>query len=369
MTEASKSLSTVELDSLAANIKLWGRELGFQQVGITDTDTGEHSEHLRRWLDKQLHGEMSYMADREALRKDPAALHEKTLRVISLRMDYLPPNVETVKLLDHPDKAYLSRYALGRDYHKLIRKRIKTLADKIVEHTGERSQRPFVDSAPVLERAFAEKAGLGWIGKNTMLINSTMGSWFFLGELFTDLPLPIDTPQTSKHCGSCTACLDICPTKAFNGAFELDARKCISYLTIELKSSIPINLRPLIGNRVFGCDDCQIICPWNKFAKPTDEQDFKPRHGLDDADMLGLFLWTEQEFEKKTEGSAIRRIGYQRWLRNLAVGLGNSKQDNDKTAQTIAALQSRKGISDLLDEHIHWALERLDTNSSAHTPS
>jgi epoxyqueuosine reductase len=189
-----------------------------------------------------------------------------------------------------------------------------------------------------------------------------MGSWFFLGELFTDLPLPIDTPQTSKHCGSCTACLDICPTKAFNGAFELDARKCISYLTIELKGSIPVNLRPLIGNRVFGCDDCQIICPWNKFAKPTDEQDFKPRHGLDDADMLGLFLWTEQEFEKKTQGSAIRRIGYQRWLRNLAIGLGNSKQDNGKTAQTIAALQSRIGISDLLDEHIHWALERLDAH-------
>jgi epoxyqueuosine reductase len=347
-----------ELRELAEKIKQWGRELGFQQVGITDTQLGEHTEHLRRWLDKDLHGEMDYMADREALRADPTALHENTLRVISLRMDYLPPNVETVKLLDHPKTAYLSRYALGRDYHKLIRKRIKKLADTIIEHTGERSQRPFVDSAPVLERAFAEKAGLGWIGKNTMLINSSMGSWFFLGELFTDLPLPIDPPQTTKHCGSCTACLDICPTNAFNGPFELDARKCISYLTIELKGSIPEPLRGLIGNRVFGCDDCQLICPWNKFAKPTDEKDFSPRHGLDHASMVDLFLWTEEEFEEKTQGSPIRRIGYQRWLRNLAVGIGNG----ENSPHAINALKSKLKQSPLVDEHIQWALEQLATN-------
>ena len=353
---SAPALSEHALATLAENIKRWGRELGFQQVGITDTDPGEHSEHLRHWLDKNLHGEMAYMADREALRRDPTALHEKTLRVISLRMDYLPPDVETVKLLDHPRTAYLSRYALGRDYHKLIRKRIKQLSDMIIAHTGDRSQRPFVDSAPVLERAFAEKAGLGWIGKNAMLINSSMGSWFFLGELFTDLPLPIDTPQTTKPCGSCTACLDICPTNAFIGPYELDARKCISYLTIELKGSIPESLRSLIGNRVFGCDDCQLICPWNKFAKPTDEKDFSPRHGLDNASMVDLFLWTEDEFDTKTQGSPIRRIGYERWLRNLAVGLGNG----ENSQQAISALRGRLEHSPLVDEHIQWALNRLN---------
>ena len=352
---SASTFSENELVTLAENIKRWGRELGFQQVGITDTEPGEHSEHLRRWLDKNLHGEMAYMADREAFRRDPTTLHENTLRVISLRMDYLPPDVETVKLLDHPRTAYLSRYALGRDYHKLIRKRIKQLSDKIIEHAGDRSQRPFVDSAPVLERAFAEKAGLGWIGKNAMLINSSMGSWFFLGERFTDLPLPIDPPQTTKHCGSCTACLDICPTNAFIGPYELDARKCISYLTIELKGSIPEPLRGLIGNRVFGCDDCQLICPWNKFAKPTDEKDFSPRHGLDNASMVDLFLWTEDEFDTKTQGSPIRRIGYERWLRNLAVGIGNG--ENSQKAKT--ALQNRLEHSPLVDEHIQWALNRL----------
>jgi len=356
---SASTFSENELVTLAENIKRWGRELGFQQVGITDTEPGEHSEHLRRWLDKNLHGEMAYMADREAFRRDPTTLHENTLRVISLRMDYLPPDVETVKLLDHPRTAYLSRYALGRDYHKLIRKRIKQLSDKIIEHAGDRSQRPFVDSAPVLERAFAEKAGLGWIGKNAMLINSSMGSWFFLGELFTDLPLPIDPPQTTKHCGSCTACLDICPTNAFIGPYELDARKCISYLTIELKGSIPEPLRGLIGNRVFGCDDCQLICPWNKFAKPTDEKDFSPRHGLDNASMVDLFLWTEDEFDTKTQGSPIRRIGYERWLRNLAVGIGNG----ENSQKAITALQDRLEHSPLVDEHIQWALNRLGNSA------
>ena len=352
------SISDAALLALADDIKRWGRELGFQQVGITDTKLGQHSDHLHRWLEKHHHGEMAYMAERETLRQNPAALHANTLRVISLRMDYLPPEVETVKILDHPRTAYISRYALGRDYHKLIRKRIKQLADKIIAQVGQHSPRPFVDSAPVLERALAEKAGLGWIGKNTMLINPSMGSWFFLGELFTDLPLPIDAPQTNQHCGSCTACLDICPTQAFVGPHQLDARRCISYLTIELKTRIPIELRPLIGNRVFGCDDCQLICPWNKFAKPTDENDFKPRHGLDQATMVDLFLWTAEEFDRHTQGSAIRRIGYERWLRNLAVGIGNG----ENSAQAHAALLEQRGFSALVDEHIDWAMLQLSKN-------
>ena len=352
------SISDAELLALADDIKRWGRELGFQQVGITDTELSQHSDHLHRWLEKNHHGEMAYMAERETLRQNPAALHANTFRVISLRMDYLPPEVETVKILDHPRTAYISRYALGRDYHKLIRKRIKQLADKIIAQVGEHSPRPFVDSAPVLERALAEKAGLGWIGKNAMLINPSMGSWFFLGELFTDLPLPVDSPQTSQHCGSCTACLDICPTQAFVGPHQLDARRCISYLTIELKTPIPIELRPLIGNRVFGCDDCQLICPWNKFAKPTDENDFKPRHGLDQANMVDLFLWTEEEFDRHTQGSAIRRIGYERWLRNLAVGIGNG----ENSAQAHAALLEQRGFSALVDEHIDWAMLQLSKN-------
>ena len=352
------SISDAALLALADDIKRWGRELGFQQVGITDTELGQHSDHLHRWLEKNHHGEMAYMAERETLRQNPAALHANTLRVISLRMDYLPPEVETVKILDHPRTAYISRYALGRDYHKLIRKRIKQLADKIIAQVGQHSPRPFVDSAPVLERALAEKAGLGWIGKNTMLINPSMGSWFFLGELFTDLPLPIDAPQTNQHCGSCTACLDICPTQAFVGPHQLDARRCISYLTIELKTPIPIELRPLIGNRVFGCDDCQLICPWNKFAKPTDENDFKPRHGLDQANMVDLFLWTDEEFDRHTQGSAIRRIGYERWLRNLAVGIGNG----ENSSQAHAALLEQRGFSALVDEHIDWAMLQLSKN-------
>ena len=352
------SISDAALLILADDIKRWGRELGFQQVGITDTKLGQHSDHLHRWLKKHHHGEMAYMAERETLRQNPTALHANTLRVISLRMDYLPPEVETVKILDHPRTAYISRYALGRDYHKLIRKRIKQLADKIIAQIGQHSARPFVDSAPVLERALAEKAGLGWIGKNTMLITPSMGSWFFLGELFTNLPLPVDAPQTSQHCGSCTACLDICPTQAFVGPQQLDARRCISYLTIELKTQIPIELRPLIGNRVFGCDDCQLICPWNKFAKPTDENDFKPRHGLDQANMVDLFLWTAEEFERHTQGSAIRRIGYELWLRNLAVGIGNG-ENSDKAH---AALLKQRGFSNLVDEHIDWAILQLGKN-------
>ena len=269
-------------------------------------------------------------------------------------MDYLPGDTRMVEVLQNPRQAYVSRYALGRAYHKLIRRRLQQLADQIQQHIGSFGYRAFVDSAPVLERAFAEKAGLGWIGKNTMLINKQAGSWFFLAELFTDLPLPVDAPTTA-HCGSCAACLDICPTQAFVGPNVLDARRCISYLTIELRDAIPLALRPLMGNRVFGCDDCQLICPWNKFTRVSKEDDFRPRHGLDDAQLTDLFLWSEEEFLRCTEGSAIRRIGYECWLRNLAVALGNAPT----TPAILTALQARADHpSPLVREHVAWALGR-----------
>jgi epoxyqueuosine reductase len=270
-------------------------------------------------------------------------------------MDYLAQDTQPLEVLASPDKAYISRYTLGRDYHKLIRKRLAQLAKRIEEQAGGGHYRAFVDSAPVLERAVAERAGLGWIGKNTLLINADAGSWFFLGEIYTDLPLPVDAPLNSKHCGTCTACLELCPTDAFKGPFELDARKCISYLTIEHKGSIDPALRPLMGNRIFGCDDCQLVCPWNKFAQATGEGDFKPRHELADAQLAALFLWDENTFLAKTEGSAIRRIGYERWLRNLAVALGNAPTSE----AVISALQTRREFpSELVREHVAWALQR-----------
>jgi epoxyqueuosine reductase len=280
-------------------------------------------------------------------------------------MDYLPEDTQMVRVLQDPSQAYVSRYALGRDYHKLIRRRLQQLADQIQQHIGAFGYRAFVDSAPVLERAFAEKAGLGWIGKNTMLINKRAGSWFFLGELFTDLPLPVDQ-KAEFHCGTCTACLNVCPTGAFVGPQLLDARKCISYLTIELRTAIPVQLRPLIGNRVFGCDDCQLCCPWNKFAAPTKERDFTPRHNLERAELVDLFNWSEEEFLRYTEGSPIRRIGYECWLRNLAVALGNAPGN----AGVIAALQSRAAHpSALVREHVAWALARHEQRGSAHSPA
>ena len=355
MLQNSSPISQAELSALAADIHRWGREAGFQQVGITDTDIHRHSEKLGQWLANNYHGEMQYMADREGLRQQPDALLPQTLRVISFRMDYLPDeNHPPEDLLAQRDKAYISRYALGRDYHKLIRKRLSLIADSIRERGGTQG-RAFVDSAPVLERGFAEKAGLGWIGKNSMLINPKAGSWFFLGEIYTDLALPTDPPQETGHCGSCRACLDDCPTGAIVAPYQVDARRCISYLTIELKTSIPEDLRPLMGNRVFGCDDCQLVCPWNKFATSTGENDFKPRHGLENAQLLELFNWTEQEFDTRTLGSAIRRIGYERWLRNLAVALGNAPHSHD----IVLALEGkREGVSEMVREHIDWALER-----------
>jgi len=351
---------SVDPESLATRIKTWGRELGFQQVGITDLDPGLHADRLQDWLDQDYHGDMDYMARHASLRQAPQTLVPGALRLISVRMDYLPGDTRAVEVLQDPALAYVSRYALGRDYHKVIRKRLQQLADQIQRHIGPFGYRAFVDSAPVLERAFAEKSGLGWIGKNTMLINRRAGSWFFLGELFTDLPLPVDVPATA-HCGSCTTCLDICPTGAFVGAQVLDARRCISYLTIELKGAIPLELRPLIGNRIYGCDDCQLCCPWNKFAPPTTENDFSPRHDLDRATLLALFAWTESEFLERTAGSPIRRTGYEGWLRNIAVALGNAPG----TPEIIHCLTEKlQHPSALVREHVQWALDQHHQRSS-----
>ncbi|WP_271409468.1 tRNA epoxyqueuosine(34) reductase QueG [Pseudomonas sp. Q1-7] len=349
------TLSTHDLATLAQSIKDWGRELGFQQVGIAGVELGEHEAHLQRWLDAGFQGEMDYMAAHGSKRSHPDELVPGTLRVISLRMDYLPGDTQMAKVLGRPEKAYVSRYALGRDYHKLIRKRLQHLAERIERAIGPFNYRAFVDSAPVLEKAIAEQAGLGWIGKNTLVLNRKAGSYFFLGELFVDAPLPVDDPYGSEHCGRCTACLDICPTAAFVGPYRLDARRCISYLTIEYKGSIPEDLRPLIGNRVFGCDDCQMVCPWNRFARPSGEGDFQPRHGLDNAALAELFRWSEEEFLRRTEGSALRRAGYERWLRNLAVGLGNAPS----SIPVLEALRLRREYpSALVREHVEWALAR-----------
>ena len=349
------SASSLDLPALSQTIKDLGRELGFQQVGIAGLDLATHEAHLQRWLDAGYHGEMEYMAAHGSKRSHPEELVPGTLRVISLRMDYLPGDTEMSKRLSEPEKAYISRYALGRDYHKLIRKRIQQLAERIQQLIGPFGYRAFVDSAPVLEKAIAEQAGLGWIGKNTLVLNRKAGSWFFLGELFIDLPLPADAPHASEHCGSCSACLDICPTAAFVGPYRLDARRCISYLTIELKGAIPVELRSLIGNRVFGCDDCQIVCPWNRFARPTNQGDFQPRHQLDNAELATLFRWSEEEFLSRTEGSPLRRTGYQNWLRNLAVGLGNAPS----SIPVLEALEARRDDpSELVREHVEWALEQ-----------
>ncbi len=345
--------SPLDLTTLAASIKEWARELGFQQAGICEPQLDEQEAHLQRWLDAGYHGEMDYMAAHGSKRSRPAELVPGTLRVISLRMDYLPGDTRMSQRLAQPEQAYVSRYALGRDYHKLIRKRLQQLAERIQQAIGPFGFRAFVDSAPVLERAIARQAGLGWVGKHSLILNRRAGSWFFLGELFVDVPLPVDTPLDSEHCGRCTACLDICPTQAFVAPYVLDARRCISYLTIELKGPIPEALRPLIGNRVFGCDDCQIVCPWNRFARPSEQSDFQPRHGLDNSSLAELFLWSEEEFLQRTEGSPLRRAGYQRWLRNLAVGLGNAPS----TIPVLQALRARQDDpSELVREHVAWAL-------------
>jgi epoxyqueuosine reductase len=351
------------LEALASDIKTWGRELGFQKVGITDTDLSAYKDKVRQWLADGFHGEMGYMAEHVERRLDPTLLEPETCRVISARLDYLPEGSDPVRVLDDASRAYVSRYALGRDYHKVVRRRLATLARRIddaargcddVEH-GAR-YRAFTDSAPVLEKALAAKAGLGWIGKHTLLLDRDAGSWFFLGEIYTNLPLPVDEPAQQDHCGKCQACITVCPTRAIVGPRRLDARRCISYLTIEHRGSIPEALRPLMGNRVFGCDDCQIYCPWNRHARHSTETDFRPRHGLDAADLLALFAWSEAEFLERTEGSAIRRASYAQWRRNLAIAIGNGPASE----AALAALHgARADPSPLVREHVEWAISRL----------
>ena len=349
-----QSLHKLDYHTLSQQIKDWGLALGFQQIGISNIDLSEDEVHLLNWLDNGMHGEMHYMQRHGTKRSRPSDLLPGTIRVISARMDYLPPDAEHPKtVLNDPNLAYVSRYAMGRDYHKLMRSRLQQLADNIKASTGDFGYRAFVDSAPVLEKALARNAGLGWIGKHTNLINPKAGSWFFIGELYTDLPLPVDTSFTNNHCGTCQACIDICPTRAIIGPYKLDARRCISYLTIELRGSIPEEFRSMIGNRIFGCDDCQLVCPWNKFAKNTEERDFRTRNGLDSPTLIELFNWTEEEFKERTQGSAIKRIGYECWLRNIAVALGNAKTSNE----IIATLNSKKSHhSEMVREHIDWAI-------------
>jgi epoxyqueuosine reductase len=353
LTSIIDQYGNTDMAALRDEIVSWCRELGFQQAGISDIDLATAENRLNDWLAERFHGSMHYMERHGSKRSRPEELVPGTVRVISVRMDYLPePQAEAAQLLDHNACAYVSRYALGRDYHKVMRGRLRALTRRIEERIGEFGCRVFVDSAPVLEKAIAEKAGLGWVGKHTNLINRREGSWFFLGELYTDLPLPVDEAEES-HCGSCTACIDVCPTKAIVAPYSLDARRCISYLTIESKEPIPVEFRKAIGNRIYGCDDCQLFCPWNKFAKMTTEADFAPQHNLDKAELTDLFAWNEDTWLRRTEGSAIRRIGYQQWLRNIAVGLGNART----TPEVVAALKSRQhGETELVAEHVDWAL-------------
>ena len=368
------SLPESNLAELALSIKRWGVELGFAEIRITDIDLSHAEAGLRAWLDAGMHGEMDYMAAHGMMRARPAELVPGTVRVISARMNYLPREEETGlqaapegddwrgrerRRLDDPGAAVISVYARGRDYHKVLRARLQQLADKVKAEIGDFGYRVFTDSAPLMELPLAEKAGLGWRGKHTLLLSRTAGSMFFMGEFLVDLPLPVDAP-TGAHCGQCSACIDICPTQAILGPGRLDARRCISYLTIELKSAIPLELRPLIGNRVYGCDDCQTACPWNKFAQRAVLPDFDERHGLGGASMVELFGWSEEDFNRKMEGSPIRRIGHERWLRNLAVGLGNAAAAGARgDAAIVGALTARlEHPSALVREHVEWALAR-----------
>lgn len=347
---------------LTRQIKQWGTELGLDAVGIADTDLTRAEAHLEAWLAEGHHGDMDYMERHGRKRTRPGLLLPGTQRVIAARLDYLPePQTRSASLLQDPQTAFISRYALGRDYHKVLRKRLQRLADRIRGAVEGGDFRVFVDSAPVMEKPLAEKAGLGWIGKHTNLIAREAGSWFFLGEIYTDLPLIPDSP-TEAHCGSCQACIDVCPTRAITAPYRLDARRCISYLTIELKGAIPEPLRKAIGNRVYGCDDCQQVCPWNRFARLTRETDFLPRQGLDSAALIVLFDWSEAEFLDRTAGSAIRRLGHERWLRNLAVALGNAPPS---PAVTEALGRRQDHPSALVREHVAWALAQQRAASPA----
>ncbi len=357
---ASPPISTLPTEpsalyDLTQQIKAWGKELGFDEIGISDGKLGKHETHLDNWLAKGMHGEMGYMQKHGTKRTRPHELVAGTRSVVSVRLDYAPADIKHAEnVLTQTDTAYISRYALGRDYHKVLRNKLQKLATRIQDEVGEFGYRVFTDSAPVMEKALAEKAGLGWIGKHSNLLDSKTGSWFFLGEIYLDFELPSDTPATN-HCGTCTKCIEVCPTQAIVGPYQVDARLCISYLTIELKGSIPIELRPKMGNRIYGCDDCQFVCPWNKFAQTSKEPDFSPRAQLTDRKLSELFGWSETQFLSKTEGTAIRRIGYQAWLRNVAVALGNA----DTSAEVLTALNDKRDTaSELVLEHIDWALEQ-----------
>jgi epoxyqueuosine reductase len=339
---------------LAQSIKSWGRELGFQKVGIAGIDLAADEQRLAAWLAQGRHGAMQYMERHGTRRSRPDELVPGTIRVVSARMDYRVAAADPEAVLNDALLGYISRYALGRDYHKVLRRRLAQLAARIAAAAGTAGYRAFTDSAPVLEKALARDAGLGWIGKHTNLLDRNDGSWFFLGEIYTDLPLPVDAP-VSSHCGSCTACIEVCPTQAIVAPYELDARRCLSYLTIELDGPIPEQFRAAMGNRIYGCDDCQLVCPWNRYAKLSAETDFRVRHGLDAPSLVELFSWSEGQYLAQTAGSAIRRIGYLRWLRNVAVALGNAPS----TAEVIAALQSRANDpNEMLREHVQWALAR-----------
>lgn len=337
---------------LSLLIKQWGQALGFQQVGISQIDLEGAGQRLEQWIRQGFHGSMDYMARHGSKRYRPTELEPGTVSVISVRMDYLPDCAPLEEVLENDSLGAISRYALGRDYHKLMRKRLQQLASQIADTVGPIGYRVFVDSAPVMEKPLAQQAGLGWQGKHTNLVHPRAGSWFFLGEIYTELTLPADTP-TANHCGRCQACIDICPTRAIIAPYQLDARLCISYLTIELHGSIPEPLRPLLGNRIYGCDDCQLVCPWNRFARISAEADFLPRHGLDAPELLILFAWSEEEFLRNTEGTPIRRLGHARWLRNIAVALGNGRHH----AEVADALRLRLQHPDeMVREHVQWAL-------------
>ncbi len=347
-------MSSIDYNRLAWEIRQWSRALGFQQLGISDTQLEVPESHLEAWLAEGCHGEMAYMARHGRKRSRPEWLVPGTLRIISVRMDYLQKTDDPWRILADSELGYVSRYALGRDYHRLMRNRLQKLALQIKQKVGGFGYRAFVDSAPVMEKPLAQKAGLGWQGKHTNLVSRAAGCWFFLGELYTDLPLPVDE-SAADHCGNCRACLDICPTGAITAPYKLDARRCISYLTIELQGSIPKSLRPLIGNRIYGCDDCLLVCPWNRFALPAEEAAFEVRNGLDSADLVTLFNWSESEFMKGLEGSPIRRIGHEQWQRNIAVALGNA---STKEAIITALEQGTSNTSSLVAEHARWGLEQ-----------
>jgi epoxyqueuosine reductase len=360
---------SINLFALAKKIKQWGQELGFQALGITDTNLSDAEKHFNQWIKQKMHGDMEYMSRHGQKRTRPAELEQGTLTIISVRMDYFPEDPEhTIQLLTQPDKGYIARYSLGRDYHKVLRKRLQKLASQLEQEIGSFGYRVFTDSAPILEKPLAEKAGLGWIGKHSNVLQEKTGSWFFLGEIFTNLPLPIDQ-AADNHCGHCTQCIQVCPTQAIVAPYVVDSRRCISYLTIESHQAIPEPLRPLMGNRIYGCDDCQLFCPWNRFSQQTIETDYFARGDLAHPQLIDLFLWSESDFLTQTEGTAIRRIGHESWLRNIAVALGNYLRElspinpNNTRHTIIQALQSRlTHPSDLVREHVIWALKQHQNN-------